>query len=227
MTALAATALAKRYGSVHALRGVDLELEDGELLRRVLAEAPRDLWENRRGCVHEDPALLGAAQAGVVAEGVANEVGELGERFDAGVPGSDEDEREMGANPFRVGLGGCRLELAEDVVAEVNRVREVLEAEGVLREARYRKGARDGSERDDEVVVLELGFAALGDDPNTARVLVDRGRVPEQELGVWAHHPERDDDVARLERPGGRLGQHRRVEHEVLGADDRRARLAE
>ena len=32
MTALAATALAKRYGSVHALRGVDLELGDGELL---------------------------------------------------------------------------------------------------------------------------------------------------------------------------------------------------
>jgi len=32
VTALAATALAKRYGSVHALRGVDLELEDGELL---------------------------------------------------------------------------------------------------------------------------------------------------------------------------------------------------
>jgi ABC-2 type transport system ATP-binding protein len=32
VSALAATALAKRYGSVHALRGVDLELEDGELL---------------------------------------------------------------------------------------------------------------------------------------------------------------------------------------------------
>ncbi len=32
MTALAASALAKRYGSVHALRGVDLELQDGELL---------------------------------------------------------------------------------------------------------------------------------------------------------------------------------------------------
>jgi ABC-2 type transport system ATP-binding protein len=32
VTALATTALAKRYGSVHALRGVDLELGDGELL---------------------------------------------------------------------------------------------------------------------------------------------------------------------------------------------------
>jgi ABC-2 type transport system ATP-binding protein len=32
VTALTTTALAKRYGSVHALRGVDLELEDGELL---------------------------------------------------------------------------------------------------------------------------------------------------------------------------------------------------
>jgi ABC-2 type transport system ATP-binding protein len=32
VTALSATALAKRYGSVQALRGVDLELADGELL---------------------------------------------------------------------------------------------------------------------------------------------------------------------------------------------------
>jgi len=44
---------------------------------------------------------------------------------------------------------------------------------------------------------------------------------------VWAHHPKRHDDVARLERARGRLGQHRRVEHEVLEADDRRAALAE
>ena len=42
-----------------------------------------------------------------------------------------------------------------------------------------------------------------------------------------AHLPERDDDVPRLERPGGRLGQERRVEHEVVGVDDRRAALAE
>jgi hypothetical protein len=44
---------------------------------------------------------------------------------------------------------------------------------------------------------------------------------------VRAHLPQRHDDVPRLERPRSRLGQHRRVEHEVLGRRDRRAALAE
>ena len=42
-----------------------------------------------------------------------------------------------------------------------------------------------------------------------------------------AHHSQRHDRVARLERSRRRLGQERRVQHEVLAADDRRAALAE
>jgi uncharacterized protein (TIGR00725 family) len=42
-----------------------------------------------------------------------------------------------------------------------------------------------------------------------------------------AHHPERHDDVARLERPRRSFGQERGEEHEVLEADDRRAAAAE
>jgi hypothetical protein len=43
------------------------------------------------------------------------------------------------------------------------------------------------------------------------------------EGGRWPRgRPQRHDDVARLERARGGLRQHRRVEHEVLGADDGR-----
>src|SRR5262245_63464401 len=42
-----------------------------------------------------------------------------------------------------------------------------------------------------------------------------------------AHQPQRHDHVARLERAGRSLGKHRRIEHEVLEADDRRAALPE
>ena len=42
-----------------------------------------------------------------------------------------------------------------------------------------------------------------------------------------AHLPQRHDDVPRLERAGRRLGQERRVEHEVVGVDDRGAALPE
>jgi hypothetical protein len=46
--------------------------------------------------------------------------------------------------------GYRRLEPPQDVVAEVNRIREGLEAECVLREAGDRQRARDRAERDRE-----------------------------------------------------------------------------
>ena len=52
-------------------------------------------------------------------------------------------------------------------------------------------------------------------------------RAAEDEVGVRTHHPQRHDDVPRLERPRRRLGQERRVEHEVLAADDHRLAPAE
>ena len=61
--------------------------------------------------------------------------------------------------------------------------------------------------------------------PLSLRVVLDR--AAEDELRVRAHHAERDDDVPWLERSGGRLGEHRRVQHEVLEAHDRGAALAE
>jgi uncharacterized protein (TIGR00725 family) len=54
-----------------------------------------------------------------------------------------------------------------------------------------------------------------------------RDYAPQDEVGVRAHRPERDDDVTGLERSRGSLRQHRREEHEVLRADDRRAAAAE
>ena len=89
-----------------------------------------------------------------------------------------------------VELGRRRLELAEHVVPQVDRVREILEAHRVLGEARHRERARHGAEREDEVLVGELERAGAGrlhrDD---AALLVERPDVPEQELCVRAHLP--------------------------------------
>jgi hypothetical protein len=49
----------------------------------------------------------------------------------------------------------------------------------------------------------------------------------EDKVGVGTPHAQRDDDVSRLKRAEGCLGQHRREEHEVLAADDRRSAAAE
>ena len=124
-----------------------------------------------------------------------------------------------------VGRGG--VELVQHVLSQVDCVGEVLESQGVLGEARNREPRRDRAESDDEVVVRHLDFAALGlhgDDPG---VLVEGGRPSEEDLGVRAHHTERDGDVACFDGAGRHLGQDRCVEHGALGADDRRAALAE
>ena len=113
------------------------------------------------------------------------------------------------------------------MVPQLDGVGERLEAERVLAQARDRQRARDGAERDDDVLVGDLDELLVGLHPDAAGVRVERDGPAEDELRVRAHHPEGHDDVARLERPRRGLREDRGVEHEVLRADDRRAALAE
>src|SRR6185503_11583509 len=66
-----------------------------ELARRVVAEPRRDLGEDLGRRVDEHPALRDFLQPWVVAERIADEVRELGERLDSCVARADEDEREV------------------------------------------------------------------------------------------------------------------------------------
>ncbi len=110
------------------------------------------------------------------------------------------------------------------MVAERDRVGEVLEAHARARRARDGERARRRAERDDEALVADLESArrAIRRRPLAPLAVVPRDAA-EHELGVRAHLPQRDDDVSRLDRPRGRLGEERRVQHEVLQRDDRRA----
>ena len=56
---------------------------------------------------------------------------------------------------------------------------------------------------------------------------VEGGHAPDHELGVTAHHPKRNDDMARLECSGRCFREQRREQHVVLRADDRGAAAAE
>ena len=145
---------------------------------------------------------------------------QLPERFHPGIAGSDEDEAELGGI-FRV--DHRPLELDEDAVAKGDRVREVLEARAVLGEPGDGQDASSRAERDDEARVLDLdgpGESLHADAPVLAVV---RRHVPEEQLRVRAHLPERHDHVPGFERAGRGLGQERRVQHEVLERDDGRA----
>ena len=113
------------------------------------------------------------------------------------------------------------------MVAELDRVGEGLETEGMVGEPRDRQRARDRTECDDELVIAHGQRPVLGLDRDFAPVGVHLRRTSQQELGVRTHLAQRDHDMARLERSRCSLRQHRRVEHEVLRRDDRRATLAE
>ena len=218
-----------RAGLQRLERGTHLDLDPalGELARGVLAEAGRDLREDLRRRVDEHPPLRRVPQAGVVAERVADEVGELGQRLDSRVAGPDEDEGQLA---LPMGLVGCRVggfEPLQHVVAQVDGVGQVLEAECVIGEPRDRERARDRPERDDEVAVADVHDPLERLDLNAPALEVERRRAAKDELGVWAHRAQGHDHVPRLEGAGGGLRQQRGEEHRVLRADDRGTALAE
>ena len=159
--------------------------------------------------------------------GVSHEVGQLGQGLDACVAGADEDECQLGFGAVSVPLHDGRLEPSQDVVAEMDRVRKILEAEAVLGQAGNRQAARDRAEGQDGLLVVDLEGAGLSLDRGRVASRIERRQPTEEELCMWAHQAERHDDVTRFERARGCLGQERREEHEVLEAHDRRATLAE
>ena len=110
------------------------------------------------------------------------------------------------------------------MVAQPDRVREALEADRVLVEARDRQHARDRSERDDQLVVAKLVLDPLlvaHRDRAARGVAADGDAQPQPRLAQDV--AKRGDDVARLERPGRGLRQEGRVEEEVDVVDERDA----
>ncbi len=209
-------------------RDVDLDAAPHELLRRVLAQPRRDLGEDLRRRIDEDPALGRVAQPREVPHRRAHEVGELCERLDARIPGADEDEAEVPLHLLRVGCGVGGLEFPQHVVAELDGVGEILERKPVLGQARDRERARNRPERDHQPIPGEREVARVGRlHRHGARGLVDRRDPTEDELGLRAHLSQRHDDVTGLDRAGRRLRQERCVEHGCLRADDRRSGSAE
>jgi hypothetical protein len=93
------------------------------------------------------------------------------------------------------------FEAPQDVIAEVDRIGESLEAQRVIRQAGDRQRARDGAQRDDDVVEAHGHHVVLRLDACSALCGVELGRAAEDQLRMRTHQPERHDDVTRLERP--------------------------
>ena len=88
------------------------------------------------------------------------------------------------------------------MVAEIDRIRERLEREPVLGEARDRQRPRHGAERDDEVAPAQRPALTR----RGASLEIEGLHPPEQKVRLGAHHAQGDDGVPRLERPRRSFG---------------------
>jgi hypothetical protein len=80
---------------------------------------------------------------------------QLGQRLHAGVAAAHEDERQPSTASHRVGLGVCRLQLAQHMVAEIQRILDRLGSNRVLDEARDGERARHRADGNHQVLVAE------------------------------------------------------------------------
>jgi hypothetical protein len=208
-------------------RDPDVDSALPELPRCVLAQPSGNLGEDLRRGVDEHPALPDVLESGIEPRRVVEEIGQLCQRLDSCVAGAHEDEAEVALGVVRGQRRVRELQLAEDVVAQVDGVRKALEPQAVFGEAGDRQRSRDRAEGDNEPLIVDLPELELGLDAHRSRRSVEADRLPEEEIRLAAHHAQRDDDVARLEGSRGGLREDRRIEHEVLAADDGRALLAE
>ncbi|CAM5250879.1 hypothetical protein SXANM310S_02311 [Streptomyces xanthochromogenes] len=155
----------------------------------------------------------------VVPRGVAGHVLQLGQRLDARVAAADEHEGQGRVADGRVARRGGDVHLLDDVVAQADGLLDGLEADGVVREAGDRQGARDRTGREDEFVVRQtdgagavLGRGEGGDGGGAPRV-VDAVGLADDDPALVQDPAQRHHDMARGDVSGRRLGQEGLVRH--------------
>ena len=153
----------------------DVDAAPAQLAQRVLGQLQVDLRQHPVRRLDQHPAHPVQARPRVAVHRVGGEVLQLGQRLEAGVAAADEDVGEQlvaAAGVLgRVGL----LQRLDQVVAEVDRVGQALEADRVLGQAGHRQRPRDRAQRQQQLVVGQrLGLAVGG-----------RAARPSSRSGSW------------------------------------------
>ena len=165
-------------------------------------EAVGRLAEDPRPGVDQDPARADVGQARVAAQRLVGHLGDLGDRLDAGEAGARDDEGQPPRGGVRRGVG--QLDLAQDVVAQADRIAEVLEPEGVLAQAGHGRGAGDGAERDHELLVGDRDAPRLGLHLDHAAVAIEHrraARARDRRWGTWCAAARRRGGARCCPRP--------------------------
>ena len=165
----------------------------------------------------QHPAHPVQAGAGVAVHRVGGEVLELGQRLEPGVAAADEDVGEQllaraGDPRSRWPPRGSRSRGCAAQIASARLLKPIA--------CSVRPGIgsepRDRAEREQQLVVGDrLVRAVVGAQLDRLRLGIVAGDRTEPQVGALEDVAQRRDHVARLERPGGSLGQERRVERKL------------
>jgi hypothetical protein len=139
---------------------VDLDAAPGELLRGVVAEA-RGISGRIFGAASTSTQRWRAVRSRGYQRSASLTRSASSASASTRVAGADEDEAEMGGVEAAVRLGVCSLQLAQDPVAKLDRVGEILEPDACSARPRHREGARNGADREHELVVANLEGAGV------------------------------------------------------------------
>ena len=132
-----------------------------QLLQAVAGELLGQLGQDAARALHEDEAhvrLLHGVDGG---DQGPSHVLELGDGLDPGEAAADEDEGEQPTSTLGVPGGGGVLDAGQNPVAQGEGLLDLLEAEGLLGQARDRQGAGLGAQGENQVVVADLVGLAL------------------------------------------------------------------
>ena len=163
-----------------------------------------------------------AGQAGHLLSQPGREQLALGRDLGAGVAGADDDEGAARLAFGRVGGHRGQLELADNVVPQVDRLGDAAEPVPVIRHTRNGQQLVHAARGQDEPVIAGLARGAFRPGPGhdlLPRIDISHRAEQEPDLG----HPaeQRDADMPRLHQAGAHLGQQRKIQ-EVIGRIDHR-----
>ena len=199
-----------------------------QLLQAVAGQLLGQLGQDPARALHQDEVDVLLVDAGDLGDVGADHVLQFRDRLDAGEATSDEDEGQQPAAPLGVPGAGGVVDAREHPVAQRQGLLDLLEAHGLLGQARDGQGAGLRAQGQDEVVIAQV--VGLGDllgglghrrgDGDGARGVVDAGDRPGQDGHAVEVAPVGGHDVAGLDGAGGDLRQEGLVGHVGAGVDD-------
>jgi len=153
------------------------------------------------GLEEHHPHVLDVETRIVLHQDEPDQLRERARHLDAGRAAPHHDERELGPAALGIGLEHGALEGVQDLVADADRFRDVLETEPVPRHACEAEVVRLAAHCEDEVVVGDRPVG--GDNALPARVEARHLRHPELGVGLTAQDgAHRPGDLLGLEAGG-------------------------